>query len=258
MSAMTPTLSVTRAGTGQPLVFVHGYFGGAGHWTDQLAHFSGDYDVIAPSLAGFGDSAHLSAPHSIEGHAALVWQILDDLGVGEIFLLGHSMGGMVVQQMTAMQPGRVARLVAYGTGPVGSLPGRFETLDQSRHRIREDGTEATMRRIAATWFVDGAASPGYAACLNDGAKATEQAALASLDAWEGWNGEAALSDIACPTLVIWGEHDRSYPRSQIDTLVRHIPNCALVVMPGCSHAAHLEDPATFNTALERFLARGEA
>lgn len=253
MSAAPLTLAVSRQGKGHPLVFVHGYFGGAGHWTNQIAHFSNDFDVIAPSLAGFGDSAHLTAPHSIEGHAALVWQTLDDLGVDRIYLAGHSMGGMVVQQMTAMQPKRVARLVAYGTGPVGSLPGRFETLDQSRERIRKDGTEATMRRISATWFVDGAASPGYAACLSDGVKATEQAALASLDAWEGWNGEAALGDITCPTLVIWGEQDRSYPRSQIDTLLAHIPKVRFAPMPGCSHAAHLENPEVFNALLREFL-----
>jgi len=212
MSMTEPTLAVTRDGAGQPVVFVHGYFGGAGHWTDQIAHFSKNYDVIAPNLAGFGDSAHLTAPDRIEGHAALVWQTLDELGVDKIYLLGHSMGGMVVQQMTAMQPDRVAKLIAYGTGPVGSLPGRFETLDASRKRIAEDGTEATMRRIAATWLVDGEASKGYAACLAEGKKGTEQAALASLDAWEHWNGVEALPNIIAPTLVVWGDQDRSYPR----------------------------------------------
>ena len=249
-----PTLAVTRKGSGQPVVFVHGYFGGAGHWTAQIEHFSDRYDVIAPSLAGFGDSAHLTAPDTIDGHAALVWEALDALGIDRIFLLGHSMGGMIVQQMTAMQPERVTKLVAYGTGPVGNLPGRFETLDESRRRLREDGTEATMRRIAATWLVDGAESVGYAPCIAEGVKGTQQAALASLDAWEKWNGTDALPDITAPTLVIWGEQDRSYPRSQIDALLSGIPNSKLALMKGCSHAAHLEDPATFHAHLDAFFA----
>ena len=248
------TLAYTRRGHGKTIVFVHGYFGGAGHWTDQVAYFSKNYDVIAPNLAGFGDSAHLAAPDRIEGHAALIWQTLDSLGIDQIYLLGHSMGGMIVQQMTAMQPARVSKLVAYGTGPVGSLPGRFETLDESRRRIVEDGTEATMRRIAATWLVDGEVSKGYAACLAEGIKGTQQAALASLDAWEYWNGVDALSSIMAPSLVVWGDKDRSYPRSQIDALLAGIPNSRLALMPGCSHAAHLEDPDQFNALLDEFFA----
>jgi len=253
MSSKQPTLSVTREGTGPPFVFVHGYFGGAGHWADQIAYFKNRYDVIAPNLAGFGDSASLTAPDSIKGHSELVWRTLDELGVDQIYLLGHSMGGMVVQEMTAMQPARVAKLIAYGTGPVGNLPGRFETLDASRRRLREDGTEATMRRIAATWLVDGAASVGYPACIAEGIKGTQQAALASLDAWEKWNGENALGQITAPTLVIWGEKDRSYPRSQIDALMAGIPDARLALMPGCSHAAHLENPTEFHEHLDAFL-----
>ncbi len=246
-------LAYTRQGKGLPLVLVHGYFGGAGHWAEQITYFSDCYDVIAVNLAGFGDSAHLTAPDRIDGHAALVWQTLDALDVERIYLLGHSMGGMIVQQMTAMQPHRVAKLIAYGTGPVGALPGRFETLDESRRRLSADGVEATMRRIAATWLVEGEASLGYAACLTEGGKAGLQAALASLDAWEHWNGTKALGGIVAPTLVIWGEQDRSYPRSQIDALLAGIPDSRLALMTGCSHAAHLEDPGRFHTALESFL-----
>jgi len=246
-------LAITRKGKGQPLVLVHGYFGGAGHWTDLIAHFSERYDVIAINLAGFGDSAHLTAPESIEGHADLIWQTLDGLGVEEMHLLGHSMGGMIVQQMTAMRLSRVTKLIAYGTGPVGNLPGRFETLDESRRRLIEDGTEATMRRIAATWLVDGEAAPGYGACLAEGLKATQQAALASLTAWEAWDGRPALGKITAQTLVIWGELDKSYPRSQPDALTAGLPNSRLVVMPGCAHAAHLEKTDLFHQHLSDFL-----
>ena len=250
---MSGPLAITRAGKGHPIVLVHGYFGGAGHWTDQIAHFSERYDVIAINLAGFGDSAHLEAPESIKGHADLVWQTLDALGVDEIFLLGHSMGGMIVQQMTAMRPTRVRKLIAYGTGPVGNLPGRFETLDESRKRLLEDGTEATIRRIAATWLIEGEASSGYAACIAEGLKGTQQAALASLTAWEAWDGRPALGKISASTLVIWGELDKSYPRSQPDALLAGIPDSHFRLMPGCAHAAHLEKPILFHQILGDFL-----
>ena len=87
---------------------------------------------------------------------------------------------------------------------MGVLPDRFETLDQSRERLAIDGLEATAKRIAATWFVEGKNSQGYSICESAGKKATRQAALASLAAWEKWNGCSALRLINCPTLVLWG------------------------------------------------------
>ncbi len=250
---MPDTLTITRTGNGPPLVLVHGYFGGAGHWTAEIAHFRDRYDVIAVNLAGFGDSAHLAAPESISDHAALVWGALNGLDIGPAALLGHSMGGMVVQEMTAQAPARVAKLILYGTGPVGNLPGRFEPIETSRQRLKADGLEATLRRIAATWLVDGQKSVGYARCIAEGLKATDQAALAALTAWQGWNGTNNLPAITAPTLIIRGQHDRSYPFAQAQALLDGISKTTLEILSECGHAAHLEKPALFHAALDRFL-----
>ncbi len=127
-------LAYTRKGRGPVLVLVHGYLGGGKIWADQLAAFSVRHDVICPDLAGFGDSAHLTAPDSITGHAQDVLRLLDALGVETFALLGHSMGGMVVQEMVRLAPDRIPTLVLYGTGPQGVLPGRFETIaPEDRH-----------------------------------------------------------------------------------------------------------------------------
>ena len=180
-------LSYTRDGQGFPLVLQHGYFGGAEMWQAQISYFKSRFDVIAPNLAGFGDSADLIAPDSIEECAQQVFDLLDSLGIKLFNLLGHPMGGMVVQQMATMQKERIEKLICYGTGPVGVLPDRFETLDQSRERLAIDGLEATAKRIAATWFAEGENTQGFSVCENVGKKATMQAALASLTAWEKWN-----------------------------------------------------------------------
>lgn len=242
-----------QAGQGPALVLVHGYLGSARHWDGQFPAFEGRFRCIAPNLAGFGDSAGLSAPDSIAGHAAQVLATLDALGVERFHLLGHSMGGMIVQQMAAMAPERIARLILYGTGPVGVLPDRFETIAQSRARITGEGLPATVRRIAATWFEAGEAAPGYAPCVAEGDRATRQAALASLTAWEGWDGTAALAGFGMPALVIWGDGDRSYGWAQPRALWRGIPGCRLAVVPGCAHAVHMEKPALFNAILGDFL-----
>ena len=249
MEALTCTISAN----GPDFVLVHGYFGGAGLWEKQLPVFSQEFRCVAPNLAGFGDSAELRAPDTIDGHARQVLHTLDQLGIGRFHLLGHSMGGMVVQQMAAIAPERIEKLVLYGTGPVGLLPDRFESIETSRRRLASDGLAATARRIAATWFMRGSEAEGYATCVREGSKATMQAALASLSAWETWNGTSALSRFKMPSLVVWGDGDRSYGWRQPEALWRGIPGCRLAVVPGCAHNVHMEKPHIFNAIIRDFL-----
>jgi 2-hydroxy-6-oxonona-2,4-dienedioate hydrolase len=168
------------------------------------------------------------------------------------------MGGMVVQEIVNLVPSRVRKLVLYATGPEGNIPGRFETMARSRARLAEDGVERTARRICATWLLDKEASPAFEALATLAARASEQAAHAGLIAMEAWDGRDRLSTIQQPTLVIWGEGDRSYAWSQIEKLWRAIPNACLAVLPACAHALHLERAALFHTLLLEFLRLDEA
>lgn len=252
------TLAFRRNGEGPTLVLVHGFLGGSAMWRGQLRAFSGARDVVCPDLAGFGDSHALAAPDTIGGHARLVLDLLDRLGIARFDLLGHSMGGMIVQEMVQLAPERIRNLILYGTGPQGVLPGRFETIARSRERFQREGLAGTAARIAATWFVDGARARGYPLCRSLGRKAGMQAALASLAAWEGWDGRAALGDIRARTLVLWGSHDQSYEWSQPETLWRTIPGADLAVVPGAAHNVHMEKPRLFNALVADFLATGSA
>ena len=241
-----------RAGSGPAMVLVHGYLGGAAQWRSVIDRFSASHDVIAPDLPGFGAAAHLPCAATIAEMAAAVHGLIDRLGVGEYTLLGHSMGGMIVQQMAATRPAGVRRLVLYGTGPLGLMPDRFEPIATSRERLLRDGVEATIARIAATWFKDGASAPGHAELVAIGRKAAPQAALAALEAMAQWDGRANLDRLTMPTLVIWGDSDRSYRWPQVETLWTRIPNADLCVVPDTSHALHLEKPDLFLALLEDF------
>ena len=242
-----------REGEGFPLVLVHGYLAGSRIWLEQLAHFKNRFDVIVPNMPGLGLSAALRAPNTIIGFAEKILADLSSLGVKTFHLVGHSMGGMVVQTMAALAPERIKYLVCYGTGPVGVLPNRFETIDASRQRLVNDGLDKTVKRIAATWFRDGENAPGYQHCVELGLQASMQAALASLDAWETWDGTKQLKKIKASSLVVWGDSDRSYGWSQPEALWRGITNCSLAVVPGCAHNVHMEKPRLFNAILEDFL-----
>jgi 2-hydroxy-6-oxonona-2,4-dienedioate hydrolase len=253
-----PLLPFQRVGVGPPLVLVHGYFGGSSQWDAQLPLLSQHFDVVALNLAGYGMANHLVAPTDLADHARSVLATLDHAGIESFHLLGHSMGGMVAQEITRQAPHRVNKLVLYATGPLGCIPGRFETMARSRERLREDGLQRTARRICATWLLDYEDSPAFEALAAVATQASEQAASAGLSAMESWDGREHLGQIAQTTLVIWGECDRTYGWPQIEMLWRSIPRASLAVLPTCAHALHLERSALFCTLLIEFLMNDES
>lgn len=243
----------SRAGQGTPFVLVHGYFGGSAHWAAETGALSNHFDLIAVDLPGFGESHRLEPPQTIAGFAEAVLSVLSALKIGDFILLGHSMGGMIAQEVTHKAGKRVQKLILYGTGPLGVLPSRFEPIDTSRKRLKSDGVAATAKRISATWFRDGSDHPGHAAYAKIGAMASQEAALAGLNAMESWDGRGRLASIASPTQIIWGEHDRSYGFREQEQLWRTIPNCSLAVIPHSAHVAHMEQPKIFQSILEASL-----
>lgn len=246
------------AGSRPPLVLLHGYLGSAEMWRDQVDRFADAFDVVTPDLAGFGARAAETSPDTIEGHAADVLASLDAKGIRRFALVGHSMGGMIAQSIAASAPDRVTHLVLYGTGPRGVLPDRFEPIAASRQRLRTDGVAATARRIAETWFREGAGAEAYPICERISARVGLQAALAGLDAMERWDGRGDLALITSPTLVLWGDRDRSYGWSQPEALWRGVPGASLAVIPGCAHNVHQEKPRIFEMILEDFLTSAPA
>jgi len=236
-----------------PLVLVHGFIGGSAQWDTLRAALSSKVDLVAIDLPGFGRNAHLPAIDSIEGFADWVIEELRGKGIDHYHLLGHSMGGMIAQEMAMRDSTRVNRLILYATGAVGVLPGRFETIAESKRRAAEDGAGATARRITATWFLERDAADVYDACARIAECADLRAIQAGLDAMQKWSGQSALSAIEQDTLIVWGDKDRTYAWDQTHTLWTGIARCQLAVVPGCAHAIHLEKPDMFTALLVDFL-----
>ena len=245
-------LSYKRIGKGYPLVLVHGYLGGQDMWQFQ-EDLKDNFELIMPSLAGYGESSKMTAPSTIRENATQVFELLDYLKIDTFNLLGHSMGGMIVQEMAALFPERINKLICFGTGSIGVLPNRFETITESRRKIKEIGLSETRINIAKTWFVDHQVGDGYKLCLDEGAKATTQAALASLDAWDCWDGRGQLNQITSPTLILWSNKDRSYDWRQQEILNKGIANSKVEIVDGCAHNSHMEKPDLINLIIKNFL-----
>jgi len=240
-------------GSGTPLVLVHGFLGSSNMWNPQIKFFKNNFRVIAPALPGFGNSGTINSCDSIECMATAVLNLLEKKKIKNFNLLGHSMGGMIVQEMARITGEKILKLICYGTGPRGNIPGRFETIDESRKKLKINGLKATAHRIAKTWFIEEDKSKFFYLCDEAGKQTSMKATDNGLIAMKNWNGVKNLRNIKNETLIVWGDKDKAYNFDQVETLSNNIPNSSLRIIKNCSHNVHLEKPDEFNTIVEEFL-----
>jgi len=163
------------------------------------------------------------------------------------------MGGMIVQEMAKMEGNKITKLICYSTGPIGEMPDRFETIEQSRKNLKKIGLEITARNITKTWFMLGEKAKYFDDCIQIGKETSLEAADNALVAIKNWNGVNSLKLIKNETLIIWGDKDKSYNFKQIQTLKNNILNSSLITFKGCAHNVHLEKPDEFNNSIKEFL-----
>ena len=240
-------------GKGFPLVLVHGFLGSSKMWNLQIDFFKYHFRVITPDLPGFGRSNKAKSHNSIQSIANFLLDRLEEKKIDKFHLLGHSMGGMIAQEMAKKSGGKISKLVCYSTGPRGEMPGRFETIDQSRENLKKKGLEITAKNIAKTWFIKGEDAKYFDICIEAGKQTTLETADNSLVAINNWNSVDNLKDIKNETLIIWGDQDKSYNLKQIQTLENNIENSKLIIFKNCAHNVHLEQPNQFNKTIKDFL-----
>ena len=244
---------VEDVGKGFPLVFVHGYLGSSEMWNFQKEFFSKHYRVIIPALPGFGESHNVKSLDSINKMARQVIDLLDQKNIDKFNLIGHSMGGMIVQEITKLIGDKVNKLVCFATGSIGEIPGRFETIDETREKLKKDGIEFSFSRVPKKWFVKGDKDKNYYLCKNAVKDVSLEAADNALLAMKNWRGKEDLKNIKNETLIIWGDKDTSYNFDQVDTLKKNIKNSRLEIFKDCAHNVHLEQPDQFNNLVQKFI-----
>ena len=240
-------------GSGTPLVLVHGFLGSSDMWSPQIDFFKNDFRVIVPALPGFGKSNKINSCDSIKCMARVILDLLEKKKIKNFNLLGHSMGGMIVQEIAKLAGDKILKLICYGTGPIGNIPGRFETIDKSREKLKINGLKVTAQRIAKTWFIKEEKAKYFYLCEGAGKQTSIEAADNGLVAMKNWDGVKNLKNIINQTLIIWGDQDKAYNFNQVKTLNDNIPNSDLKIIKGCSHNVHLEKPDEFNKIVKEFL-----
>lgn len=247
-------LSYRRSGgTGKPLLLIHGNLGWSGYWEPQWSWWSDFRDVVALDLPGFGASSGVSMPAALEDLADVIIELMVSLGCTEYDIVGHSVGGMVAQEVALRRPDAVSRIVLYGTRLTGLALNRFERTEDTARRIRSDGIAAAASRILTTWFTDGSENLWYQRCLGQAKSVSPDVVLELFAAVAPWTSSGRLGDLRAACLVTCGSRDKSAPVVDAVSLWQAIPGAELCVIPNAAHAAHLERPSVFTQVTCEFL-----
>lgn len=238
-----------------PLVFGHGIGGGARLWTRQLADLGGEFRAIAWNMPGYGGAAPIEKA-SIDGYGRALAAFVAALGLADPILIGHSIGGMVVQAYLADRMGPCAGAVlAQTSAAFGSKDPRW-AADFVRDRMEPLDAGATMAELAdenvAGLLGDDPDPDGVALARSVFRETPEAAYRASTLALVGFDRRDALARIAVPTLLVAGSRDEAAPAKTMRKMADAIPGSAYLCLEGCGHMVMSERPRELTAALRDF------
>jgi 3-oxoadipate enol-lactonase len=239
-----------------PLVFLHGIGGAARAWRRQLDAFGDRYRAIAWDMPGYGGSAPLQSV-SIAALAVALKDFLREVGAAKPILVGHSIGGMIVQQLLVHDPIVAEYVVLAQTSPAFGRPDgdwQKEFLKARLGPLDRGETMASLApKVVADLVGDHADPAGIelaCACMAAVPEASYRAAMTSM---LGFDLRKSLGQICVPALVIAGTKDKNAPAPMVKKMASFIPNATYVELEGVGHLAALEQPDEFNAVLDDFL-----
>jgi pimeloyl-ACP methyl ester carboxylesterase len=259
------------AGSGPPVVLIHGMVNSSRHWREVALRLAERHTVIAPDLVGHGDSATPRGDYSLGAHASVIRDLLAALGIGRATLVGHSLGGGVAMVFFWQFPHRVERLGLVSSGGLGpevspllrsiALPGASAlislagadrvtgALDRAGAALRERGSGLGVQLQAIARALRPLGGPGAREAFVHTLRAVIDARGQRVSA-----ADRLYLLEAVPTLIAWGERDRTIPIEHGRQAHELIPGSRFVSLPRAAHFPHLEDPEGLSEALLDFIA----
>jgi pimeloyl-ACP methyl ester carboxylesterase len=256
---------VARIGQGRPLLLLHGWPEFWLTWESVMQRLADRFQLIAPDLRGFGDSDKPDGPCGPDRHAQDMLALLDTLKLDRVGIVGHDVGGAVMQPLARQAPERSAGLFFFGFvyPGIGARMGTPDRLNEIWYQsfnqmpmapdivgATRDTCRAYIGHFLRHWayrkdafddvietFVDNFLKPGNLVGGFAHYRAAHAGRMAML------RGDApALPPITVPTCVRWAEHDPIFPYAWTDRLGDTFSNLDLAPLPGVGHFAHREAP----------------
>jgi len=258
------------AGTGPPLLLIHGIGDSSSTWLPVVESFATDYTVIAPDLLGHGLSDKPRADYSVAAYANGMRDLLSVLDIDRVTVVGHSLGGGVAAQFAYTYPERCERLVLVGTGGVArsvSLLLRLAaapnvdllmpTFGSPLFKLSARLTAHVLRCLGTDLGRDTEEILKVFDSLPD--SAARRAILRTLRSGVDWRGQVitmldrAYLTEGMPTLLLWGAHDAIIPVEQAYLAASAMPGSRLEIFEDAGHFPHHSDPKRFTAVVRAFL-----
>ncbi len=264
--------SYTDSGSGPALLFIHGILGSQKQWGHLVDRLDDNHRLIVPDLFGHGESDKPVGDYSLGAHAATLRDLLDRLGIQQVTLVGHSLGGGIAMVFSYLFPERVDRLVLVASGGLG------REVSPLLRSATLPGAEYVLPVIASGWMRDRIASAGrllstvgvrpgrdltvvWDGFTSLGDADTRRAFLATTRAVIDPGGQSVSAhdylpdSTPIPTLVVWGTKDRMIPAWHAASATTSIPHCRVELFQGAGHFPHLDDPDRFAALVREFIAQ---
>ena len=265
VSARGARVRFVEAGSGPPLLLVHGYLWSRVVWDDVLPRLARSFRVIVPDLPGFGDSEKPSParyPYGFDGFAESLVDLIAALGLGRMSVCGHSMGGAVALTLAANHPDLVDKLILVAPTVYPSHGGaltRVATIPVLGPLVfKQIYGRALFRNFfresvyASAEAVPGARIEGLLETFN--LPAAREAAYATMMATLDRRGlVASIPRVGAKTLIVWGRADRQVPVAHGRRLARELGRARFEVFE-CGHSPAEEVPDAFVDVASAFLA----
>jgi pimeloyl-ACP methyl ester carboxylesterase len=262
------SLNVFEFGTGTPVLLGHSYLWSAEMWRPQIEALSRRYRIIVPELWGHGRSGALPASTlSMRDLARQHLEMLDKLGIGQVALIGLSVGGMWGAELAIMAPERVSALVLMDTSLAAEPSpmreryfGMFQAVEKQRglpDAVRQAilplffAPDVARRRPDLLSLLDGALRAWPRDRLLDSIVPLGRIIFGRRDAM------ADLTQLHLPSLVITGAQDIPQPPERGRQMAERL-GCRFIEVPEAGHIANLEAAEFVTAVLENFLAQPEA
>ncbi|MDY7532991.1 alpha/beta fold hydrolase [Pseudomonas sp. Bout1] len=246
------------AGHAPPLLLIHGFSADKGVWFGFARHFTADYRVVIPDLAGHGKNRfEQGADYSIAAQAGRLIELLDACGIDTVHVVGSSMGAYVATWLATHYPGRVVSLALIG--PVGVLlpqPNEVEELVNQGDNPFLIHSRAQFDRFFSMTMASPPWIPQVLLAAEAQAYIDRRSELAEIfaDFSASPRLEPWLKDIHVPTLLLWGREDRMVPIASATTWTGGIAHAQLECWDAVGHLPMVERPEQTAARYRAFLA----
>lgn len=263
----TPNLAVTASAAkpGPLVIFLHGIGGNKGNWENQIAAASLYFQAVAIDLRGYGGSSLSAAQSTVDDYCNDILRVMAQFEKSQVIVCGLSLGSWIATSFAMRHPEKLSGLILSGgcTGMSEAPVAEREAFLMARQKPLDEGQSP---RDFAGQVVNVIAGPNASAEIRETLRASMAAIAAqayrdALNCFANPQERFDFSRIACPVLMMTGEHDRLASPAEIRGVATRIhdaseqPDVQFEMINEAGHLCNIENPALYNAHLTRFLRR---